>query len=95
LLKVSFPQLFSFAKNENITVKSILELESFDEHFRLPMSEIAFEQFCDLSVILQNLPESNDNDKWSLIWGNELFSINKAYQHLIGDEYVHPALRWI
>jgi hypothetical protein len=79
LLKVTFPQLFSLAKNKNVTVKSIFELESFDEHFQLPMSEVAFEQFCDLSIILQNLPKSNENDKWSFIWGNELFSVNKAY----------------
>jgi hypothetical protein len=52
LLKAFFPHLHSFAKNENVTLKSVLELGSFDEYFHLLMSNIAFEQYCELSMNL-------------------------------------------
>jgi hypothetical protein len=82
-----------FAKNENIIVKTVLEVESFEEHFHLPMSEIAFDQYCELSVNIQNLPDGEEDDRWSFIWGNGLYSVNKAYQHLIGDDCIHPAFK--
>jgi hypothetical protein len=70
VLKVSFPHLHSFAKSDIITLSSVLHMESFQEHFNLPLSEIAFDQFCELTVMLQILTEDDQNDKWSYIWGN-------------------------
>jgi hypothetical protein len=54
---------------------------------------IAFDQCCELSVNIQNLPGGEEDDRWSFIWGNGLYSVNKAYQHLIGDDYIHPAFK--
>jgi hypothetical protein len=95
LLKTSFPHLHSFAKNENVTVKTVLEMGSFDEHFHLLLSETIFEQYCELSMNLQSLPDGERDGMWSFIWGNGVYSVDKAYQHLIGDEYIHPASKWI
>jgi hypothetical protein len=61
----------------------------------MPLSEIAFEQFCELSIILQSLPEDDQKDKWSYIWENSTYSVSKAYNHFVGHEYVHPTLKWI
>jgi hypothetical protein len=58
------------------------------------MSEIAFDQYCELSVNLQSLLDGEGDDMWSLIWGNGIYSVDKAYQQLISDEYVHPAFKW-
>jgi hypothetical protein len=95
VLKISFPHLHSFAKNDAITISSVLQMESFEDHFNLPLSEIAFEQFCELTVLLQSLPENDQNDKWSYIWGSGSYSVSKAYNHLMGQEYVHHAFKWI
>jgi hypothetical protein len=57
VMKVSFPHLHSFAKSGVITVSSVLQMESLQDHFDLSLSEIAFEQFYELSMILQSLPE--------------------------------------
>jgi hypothetical protein len=67
VLKVSFPHLHSFAKSDIITVSSVLQMESFQEYFNLLLSEIAFEQFYELNVILQSLPGDDQKDKWSYI----------------------------
>jgi hypothetical protein len=50
--KASFPHLHSFAKSDSVTICSVLQMESFYDHFQLPLSEIAFEQFCELSMLL-------------------------------------------
>jgi hypothetical protein len=62
-MKASFPQLHSFAKNDAITVSYVLQLEYFQDHFNLPLSEIAFEQFCEVNMILQYLPEDGQRNQ--------------------------------
>jgi hypothetical protein len=73
VMKVTFPHLHSFAKNDLITVSSVLQMESFQDHFNLPLSKIAFEQFYKVSIILQSLHVDGQRDKWPHIWGNGNF----------------------
>jgi hypothetical protein len=96
LLKASFPHLYSFVKNENVTVKTVLEMESFDEHFHLPLSEIAFEQYCELSLNLQSLPDGERDGMWSFIWGNGMYSVDKLGMNidtLLSSGYGKPVAR--
>jgi hypothetical protein len=95
VMKITFPHLHSFAKNDLITISSMLQIESFQYHFNLPLLEIAFEKFYEVSIILQSLPGNVQIDKWSYIWGNGSFSVSKVYNHFIGQEYVHPTFKWI
>jgi hypothetical protein len=44
----------------------------------------AFDQFGELSIILQSLSLNGDKDTWSYIWGNAQYSSRKAYKHLFG-----------
>jgi hypothetical protein len=67
-LQVSYLELFSFMRNKNITVKSILDLESLEELFTLPLSVEACDQFCELEVLLQSLEQTGENDIWSHIY---------------------------
>jgi hypothetical protein len=85
----------SFAKSDNITIIDVLQLKFFHEHFNLPLSKIAFEQYCEVSMILQALPEEGELDQWPYIWGNSTYSVSKVYNHLLAQEYVHRAFRWI
>jgi hypothetical protein len=55
VLKLSFPQLHSYAKSDKGAISLVLQIENFQEHFHLPLLEIAYEQFCELIVLLQSL----------------------------------------
>jgi hypothetical protein len=52
ILKFLYPQLRSFARNGTITVKEALSMEFFQDLFHLPLSEEAYEQFCELDITL-------------------------------------------
>jgi hypothetical protein len=95
VMKLVFPDLHSFAKNDMITLRNVLQFESLHDHFHLPLFEIAFEQFCEMNIFIQSLHDADRRDQWSYIWGNGTYSMCEAYNHLIGQEYVHPTFRWI
>jgi hypothetical protein len=94
-LKLSYPELFSFATNAEITVKSVLQAEAFEDNFHLPLSVEAYDRFCELEIYMQSLQQSNDKDKWTYIWGSQDYSSVKAYKHLIGAQRVHLVYRML
>jgi hypothetical protein len=59
----SYPHLYSYANNQNITPCSVLETSELEELFYLPISEEAYEQFCELDIYLQAFQISNDDDQ--------------------------------
>ena len=63
--------------------------------FHLPLSNEAYAQFQELSVILQNLRLSQANGVWSYIWDSPTFSSSMAYKHLIGHPNVHRVYKWL
>jgi hypothetical protein len=95
VLKHTYLELFSFAAKESVTLKDVLESDSFQSNFHMPPSEEAYRQFCELSIYLQALEINGDKDAWSYIWGSKNYSSAKAYKHLIGSQPVHPAFIWI
>jgi hypothetical protein len=86
---------YSFAKDKKVSVKTVLELDALEDHFHLPLSVEAYQQFCELELYLQSLPRDSGTDKWSYIWGNDDYSAAKAYNHLLGSQQIHPSVRWI
>jgi hypothetical protein len=80
---------------ENITLSSVLQHENLLDIFQLPLSEEAYVQYCEVSVLIQSVQDNTDNDKWKYIWGNVIFSAKKAYNHLSGSLPVHPTFRWL
>jgi hypothetical protein len=95
VLNLLFPHLYSFAKQKDIIVASVLALDESHELFHLQLSEEAYDQFCELHVILQSFPTNGGKDSWSYIWGNGEYSSRKAYKHLIGTQTIHPTFGWI
>jgi hypothetical protein len=63
VLQLAFPQFFFFPKKEDITVASVLALDSLQNVFHLPLSKEAYAQFCQLDIILQSLQVTTDKDK--------------------------------
>lgn len=84
VLKLAYPQLHSYAKNDKVCLHTILHLDNIQNHFNLPLSEVAYEQYCDLIILLQSLPADGGNDVWSYIWGNGEYSVKKTYNHFMG-----------
>jgi hypothetical protein len=61
ILQQSYPQLHSFAINDGICLSSVLRQEALQDLFRLPLSEEAFIQFCELDILLQPLRVQSAN----------------------------------
>jgi hypothetical protein len=72
VLKLTYPQLHSFAKSDKVTLKTIMQMDNIQSHFNLPLSEEAYKQFCDLNVLLHALHVDSQNDVWSYIYGETM-----------------------
>jgi hypothetical protein len=57
-------------------------MDNIQNHFNLPF--MAYEQYCDLIILLQSLLADGWNDVWSYIWSNGEYSVKKAYNHFMG-----------
>jgi hypothetical protein len=51
--KAGSQELFSFAKNNIITVKAIVQMEQIRDLFNLPLSKETYEQYCEMDIYLQ------------------------------------------
>jgi hypothetical protein len=72
---------------ENITLSSVLQHENLHDIFQLPLSEEAYVQYCEVSVLIQSVQDNTDNDKWKYIWGNVNFSAKKRPTIICQDLY--------
>ena len=93
--KIQFPELYSFARNVNISLRAASEAQDPSQLFHIPVSEIALQQLLALAQDISTLPETDDKDIWSYIWGSPFFSSSKAYKHLTGHRLVHDAFKWL
>jgi hypothetical protein len=95
ILKLSYPHLYSYGKNDKITARYAIELERLQQLFFIfPLSEEAFQEYCEMEILMQAIHYSEENDMWSYIWGKRTYSSSRAYNHLFGSESVHPIFRW-
>jgi hypothetical protein len=60
-----------------------------------PLSVEAFVQFQALNGLLVNLPHNNQRDKWLCNASASLFSSQKIYSHLMGNQWTHPIFTWL
>jgi hypothetical protein len=95
VLKLSFPQLHSYAKSDKGTISSILQMENFQEHFHLPLSEIAYEQLCEVICSCKVFQLRVRMMCGHIFGGMVNILVSKAYNHFIGHDYVHLAFKWI
>jgi hypothetical protein len=50
-----FPELLSFSKDKFITVQNFMSLDDLSDHFHLPLSNEAFDQFTQLASSLDSV----------------------------------------
>jgi hypothetical protein len=80
LLKTALPELYSFAKNQNLTVAKWFSQQQALALFNLPLSAEAFQQFQILEDLKNGLHIVDQNDIWKTIWGT--FLVSKMYKKL-------------
>lgn len=90
-----FPELFSFTKNQHISVFMAVTSGPFHDQFHLPLSPEAYAQYLDLELLMQELHLQNDTDTQSYIWGSSTFSSRKTYKQLIRHRQIHPSFGWL
>jgi hypothetical protein len=88
VLKLSYPQLYSFTTMQQISLSSVLQQDNFFDIFLLPLSKEAYNQYCEIDLMLQFIQGLAENDHCKYIWVNGHFSVKKVYNHLIGSNEV-------
>ena len=86
-----FPHLYSFVRDQSLSVQNVLMFEYLEDLFHLPLTQEAFLEFELMEEICDTLRSSASNehlDTWSYMWGNNIFSVAKAYKILIGVKIV-------
>jgi hypothetical protein len=89
-----YPELWSFASRKDITIQQA-RLAASHEMFHTLLSVEAFVQFQALNGFLVNLPHNNQRDKWLCNASASLFSSQKIYSHLMGNQWTHPIFTWL
>jgi hypothetical protein len=92
---LAFPELFSFAKNENITFRLAVSSDDFTSNLNLPLSVEAHQQLLLLQDIISRREIFGGNDLWKYSWGTSHFSTAKAYRVLKVGPSAHPVYQWI
>jgi hypothetical protein len=96
LLQNKLPRLFTFAKNQKISMASFLEEVDMTEHFYLPLSEQAYQEFQELQQLVQDTQVRNeDNDQWHYIWGSHKYTSKSFYNHLYRNIQPPQPFLWI
>jgi hypothetical protein len=89
-----FSELWSFASIKDITIHQA-RLVTPNEMFHTPLCVEAFEQLHALQDILVNLSLHDQRDKWLCNASSSLFSSQKAYPHMAGNQWTHPIFSWL
>jgi hypothetical protein len=74
---VQSPQLFSYAVRSNITVAEASLQDNLYDILQTPLSAEAYQRYMNLVQDLRDLLQTQDNDTWSYIWGQELTHLKR------------------
>jgi hypothetical protein len=90
LFQNSLPTVFSFAVNEDLSVRAFLQ-NNMAQNFLLPLSPQAILQFNELSELLENILLTDQNDIWTYSWG-PIYKTRKMYDLFFAHITPHPVL---
>ena len=92
-----FPHLFTFLEDQYISLEKLAHLanEDFYDHFHLPLSIIAAQEFTEFLPIIQSVSNNQDDkDRWS-IQGKNTYSCKKTYLALSPNDDAPVPSKWI
>jgi hypothetical protein len=96
LLKDSLPELFSFSKDQDITIEEACMIAQDDiyDHFHLPLSIITNDQLNSLCEHLQLTSVAMEKDRWCMFGTDGRYSSRKVYKALSPSGPAHVPMLW-
>lgn len=96
IISHEFPRLYSFALNQQISVQMLMQADSLDDLFSLPLSEQAYQEYQLLQdKLVQIHYDDSIKDQWQFIWGNGLYTSRKLYGLAFNHLNAPPIFRWL
>ena len=93
-LENSHPRAFSFAKDEDISIKSFLESMALHDTFHLPLSPEALAEVQHLQHLSTHLsPSTSSTDVWYYTWGAADFKAADYYKFCFRHTPRHPTFQ--
>jgi hypothetical protein len=93
-LQEKWLHLYSFDKDESISLKEAIAAPHISELFHLPVSEEAMIQLNLFQALLQELLPTTDSDSWTML-GNTLVKVSQVYKVLMRNDGAMSALKWM
>jgi hypothetical protein len=93
-MKLRFPQLFSYVLNTQISARDVYMEEDLEDLFYRPLSQLAYQQFQEVVLLLQQNRISDKNDVWSYVWGEKYTSAN-FYKLIHAHIKVPSVYKWL
>lgn len=94
-MDIRWPELFSFAVKSDLSVADMHFSTDMITLFHLPLSQVAFEQFQEMLLLVDNLVLDHLNDTWVSAGAWHGFSAIRLYNVLIDHIEIHAAFSWI
>lgn len=95
VMKLQYPELYTYALNKKVSVQTFHQ-NDIQDLFWLPLSMAASNELNDLQMNLPLVTFNPDElDIWTYMWGNEIFSVQKAYLKIIGSVPESPWFQWM
>jgi hypothetical protein len=96
ILFAKYPRLYSFAKDQSISVKQIMCTADISEIFTLPLSKQAMEELVSLQLDIQQVNyDEGSSDLWTFIWGNGQYTSSRFYKLAFKHLQVPWSFQWI
>ena len=83
LLADKYPRLFSYALDSDASIQSFMNSENLLDHFALPLSTEAYDEFQLLTTDCTNMDyEQSAPDRRSFVWGKSSYSSGCFYKYM-------------
>jgi hypothetical protein len=96
VLADSFPRLFSFATNSQVSVQEVMQAPDLDSLFSLPLSLEAFLELQQLQPYLGEISYNADSkDQWTFIWDNPIYTSSRFYRCIFSGYQAEQTFFWL
>ena len=96
ILSSKYPRLYSYAKDQNISVQRIMQTDDIREIFNLPLSEQAMNELMPMQHDIQQVSYDEDsNDVSSFLWGNSQYTSSRFYKIAFKHLQVPKTFKWV
>ena len=96
ILSSKYPRIHSFAKDHNISVQKIMQIDDISEIFNLPLSDQALSELMDLQNDVQQINfDGSSEDAWTFIWGNSQYTSNRFYKLAFRNSQTPQTFKWL